>query len=68
MTKREKSDVDFGRGMATSHCGPMIPNDHNYCKHFIARTGPVGACELVKGDIGKQMWCKLFERVARKSS
>lgn len=52
--KRSKSSVDYGQG--GDHCG--------VCTHFIAENEATetGKCELVAGDIGEDMWCKLFAR------
>lgn len=50
--KRDKSEVDYSKGLPHAHCG--------LCRHF----EPPHACELVKGTIEPQMWCKLFAKRA----
>lgn len=47
--KRPKSEVDYSKGYAAAHCG--------ICEHYANH-----ACELVRGMINPDMWCKLFER------
>jgi hypothetical protein len=54
--KRFKAAVDYSLG--GDHCGA--------CVHFIEaaenEASETGKCELVEGDIGEDMWCKLFAR------
>ena len=52
--KASKASVNYSLG--GDHCG--------VCKHFIAENEAteIGKCELVEGDIGEDMWCRLFER------
>ena len=64
--KFDKVDVDFSRGMTAAHCGRMFQSDKGYCKHFVS-TGllytEAGACQLVKGIIKRDMWCRKFSKV-----
>lgn len=57
--KQPKSSVRYGRG--GDHCG--------VCAFFIepaeGEQGENGTCQKVEGDIGEDMWCKLFKRRAR---
>lgn len=57
--KRSKSSVGYKRG--GDHCG--------VCKHFVESAEDekteTGACELVQGEIGEDMWCRLFARKPR---
>jgi hypothetical protein len=36
--KLSKSEVDYSRGMAESHCGKAFEDDNNYCRYFIPAT------------------------------
>lgn len=55
--KKSKSEVDYSdQGHETSHCGPTKAWPHGYCSHFEAPSG----CELVRGEINKRGWCKLW--------
>ena len=60
--KHTKEEVNFGKGMARSHCGKLWRDDHNYCKHFIGakESTTSGACEVVQGSIERVKWCELF--------
>lgn len=60
MSKSQKTEVNYSRGMLHSHCGPMFPDDRHYCRYSIR----FGACEKVEGPIDPQYWCELFHRVA----
>ena len=68
--KANKEDVDFGKGMAERHCGPMFNTDRGYCAHFIEgrAVGPSGSgtCSKVKGPIKRSMWCRLFKKAVTK--
>lgn len=68
MQKRAKSDVNYSTGMLHSHCGPTFHGDKFYCRHFIPRINRTGNCDLVQGEIGRTMWCELYQRVIGKSS
>jgi hypothetical protein len=59
--KKSKKEVDYSKGMKSSHCGPLSLYDKGDCRHYI--TG--GACKLVSGKIDKKYWCKLFEKGSR---
>jgi hypothetical protein len=50
--KKKKSDVDYGEGTKSEHCG--------ICEHFEVER-PNG-CELVTGFIEDNKWCELFEK------
>jgi len=57
--KKSKAAVDYHVG--GDHCGA--------CRHWIESAESAenektetGRCELVAGEIGEDMWCKLFER------
>jgi hypothetical protein len=58
--KKSKESVDYGPGMANSHCGPT----HKWppggdCQHFIRPS----SCRLVRGHIGTDDWCKLWDAI-----
>jgi hypothetical protein len=55
--KKLKSAVGYKLG--GDHCG--------VCRHFIEAKddGETGSCELVAGEIGEDMWCRLFKREMR---
>lgn len=66
MTAKDtKNEVDYGRGMLRSHCGPTFKDDKFYCKHFIPGARYIGKCEKVEGDIEPIMWCELYHRATR---
>lgn len=55
--KVPKKDVDYSKGMPSSHCGPVHGWPHKgECEHFIHPYG----CEKVKGYIEPKYWCKLW--------
>lgn len=55
--KISKSEAGYKKGLPQAHCA--------ICKNFEPQaTGPWGQCQLVYGDIGPSMWCKLFARTA----
>lgn len=62
MAKSDKSEVNYSKGMAASHCGQWRPTDQHYCKHF----REPAACTEVKGQIDRYYWCKRFKRVDMK--
>lgn len=64
--KADKDDVNYSKGMAKSHCGPMFPADKGYCEHFIDTTVFDGECERVRGNIKRPMWCRLFKKAVTK--
>lgn len=45
-----KRSVDYGRGMASAHCG--------ICKHYLGK----GRCAMVVGVVRPDGWCKLFSK------
>jgi len=63
MAKLSKPEVDYGKGTRNEHCGQMDANDTGYCKHFIERGQEMGACTIVAGTIGRNMWCDRFRKV-----
>lgn len=55
--KELKKDVDYSKGMPSSHCGPVSVWPHKgECRYFIAPF----SCEKVKGYIEPKYWCKLW--------
>jgi hypothetical protein len=48
--KVSKREARYGGGMDDAHCA--------LCRHFKAPD----ACQIVKGTINPQAWCKYFER------
>ena len=36
MTKANKTEVNYSRGMQNAHCGKSFRDDTNYCRHFIS--------------------------------
>ena len=50
-SKKDKSVVNYSMGKPHAHCG--------LCEHFIKSENE---CELVKGRIDPDHWCKLFEK------
>lgn len=50
MNKKDKLDVDYSRGKATSKCA--------ICEHFEAPN----RCAKVAGSIDPNYWCELFAR------
>ena len=44
MLKQPKSQVDYSRGHAGSHCGRSFEGDKNYCRHYRARSASEGSC------------------------
>jgi hypothetical protein len=48
--KRNKDDVDYSQGKPNAHCG--------ICEHY----RPDYQCDLVKGIIRPECWCKLFDK------
>jgi hypothetical protein len=63
--KKSKSEVDYSKGMKSSHCGPLSLYDKGFCRHFAGGKSwlhGLGTCELVSGSIDKEYWCKLFEK------
>lgn len=54
--KRSKDDVDYGRGMKSSHCG--------ICEHFEFPHW----CKKVAGRISPDAWCRLFRREPQKDN
>lgn len=55
--KRAKSSVQYSKGLPQAHCG--------ICRHFRARgKRQYGSCELVRGPIEADMWCRLFARAS----
>ena len=68
MTLASKDSVDYGPGMAKSHCGPTIKwkngtNPRTTCKYFYS-TVDGNKCKKVAGVIGAADWCKLWEASA----
>lgn len=47
--RKAKISVDYSKGMAKAHCG--------ICTHYSR-----GSCDLVRGSIQPDMWCRLFKR------
>lgn len=47
--KRAKADVNYSKGMPTSHCG--------ICRYYHDHR-----CDRVVGSIDPTMWCRLFKR------
>lgn len=68
MTEKfDKADVDYGKGMATAHCGKMFAADTGYCRHYLkGEPYEGGKCELVNGLIKPSMWCRKFEKAVTK--
>lgn len=64
MSKFEKDEVNYGRGMIHSHCGKAFEDDKSYCRHYEPRGVGVGTCEIVEGPIGATMWCEKFKRIS----
>ena len=50
--KKSKAAVNYGEGDSRHHCGN--------CVHFEVEAPH--HCELVKGIIKPDMWCKLYKR------
>jgi hypothetical protein len=48
--KASKASVHYSLGMKSAHCG--------ICRHF----QPPHSCEVVKGEIESDYWCRKFER------
>ncbi len=55
--KKSKASVGYKQG--GDHCGA--------CRFFIDEdeATETGRCQLVKGEIGEDMWCRLFKRKSR---
>jgi hypothetical protein len=54
MTKAEKSDVQYGKGMPKAHC--------SICFWYMDKpSAPIALCVKVKGMVRAQMWCSLFK-------
>ena len=53
--KKSKEEVDYGHGHRGRYCKD--------CEHFTPgeRERAFGRCSLVRGLIGRLMWCRLFE-------
>lgn len=51
-----RSKASVGYKLGGDHC--------DVCKHFVEGESDdaPGSCELVAGEIGEDMWCKLFRR------
>lgn len=64
--KISKDAADYGKGMASSHCGKMFDKDKGYCTHFIDKTVFDGECEMVRGVIKRDRWCRLFKKAVTK--
>lgn len=62
--KKDKAEVNYGRGHKDAHCGPVEEWEGGDCQHFLRRSigsnGPT--CELVKGIINPRGWCELWKR------
>lgn len=56
-TKHSKKEVNYGKGMAKSHCGPTPIWPKGSCKHF----EPPHGCCLVRGYVERRGWCGLYE-------
>lgn len=61
-SKQEKSEVEYGDGHATAHCGPTKKWPNGYCENFISPH----SCEHVVGYIEPNKWCRLFKPVDSK--
>lgn len=48
--KFPKRAVGYSKGMPKAHCA--------ICEHF----QPPNACEVVRGDIKPDMWCRKFKK------
>lgn len=48
--KASKASVQYSLGMKSAHCG--------ICRHF----QPPHGCEVVRGEIEPDYWCRKFER------
>lgn len=54
-SKHTKAEVDYGKGMASAHCG--------ICAHYLpSRSG--NRCQVVQGAIDPDDWCYLFRKEA----
>lgn len=63
--KLSKSEVNYSRGMAHSHCGPIVHSDKYYCAHFISGGEGInkeGSCGVVEGKILPSYWCRRYKR------
>lgn len=54
MTKVTKESVNYGEGMARSHCG--------ICRYYMGGN----QCERVRGYIMIRMWCELFKPMEKR--
>ena len=67
MTKANKTEVNYSRGMQNAHCGKSFRDDTNYCRHFISSSNSRtpngdGSCTEVAGTISRVYWCRLFSK------
>lgn len=56
--KKNKDEVDYSPGHASSHCGHVVAWPKGACRHFI----DPNYCELVKGYISPRYWCRLWQK------
>jgi hypothetical protein len=64
--KKSKEEVQYSKGHAHSHCGPVFHDDRWYCKHFEARATRMGGCEVVAGAIDPEFWCTEYNKANTK--
>jgi hypothetical protein len=65
--KKAKAEVEYSKGHADSHCGPLSGTDTHYCVNFIRCAGYTGQscdCKKVIGRVDPTYWCKLYRRVS----
>lgn len=60
MSKKAKSEVDYGFGDESERCG--------ICKHARLHLMVAGTCTEVQGVIVSVDWCKLFEKKVESAS
>lgn len=65
--KKQKEEVQYGKGHLHSHCGRLFHDDRWSCKHFRAGVGHTGNCEIVVGTIMPEYWCDQYQRAWKSS-